>query len=127
MIFVSHDLALVAEVAHHITVMYAGQVIEQAPTKELLTHPTHEYTRGLLGAVLSIEAGSGRLHQVPGTVPSPRDFPVGDRFAPRSSHPDYGLDIRPVLTEVGPEHVYAALPSRDEIATQETTGKEKTR
>ena len=127
MIFVSHDLALVAEVAHHITVMYAGQVIEQAPTKELLTHPTHEYTRGLLGAVLSIEAGSGRLHQVPGTVPSPRDFPVGDRFAPRSSHPDYGLDIHPVLTEVGPEHVYAALPSRDEIATQKTTGKEETR
>lgn len=115
MIFVSHDLALVAEVAHNITVMYAGQVIEQAPTQELLTHPTHEYTRGLLGAVLSIESGSGRLHQVPGTVPSPRDFPVGDRFAPRSSHPDYGLDIRPVLTEVGPEHVYAALPPREEV------------
>ena len=115
MIFVSHDLALVAEVAHNITVMYAGQVIEQAPTQELLTHPTHEYTRGLLGAVLSIESGSGRLHQVPGTVPSPRDFPIGDRFAPRSSHPDCGLDIRPVLTEVGPEHVYAALPPREEV------------
>ena len=115
MIFVSHDLALVAEVAHNITVMYAGQVIEQAPTQELLTHPTHEYTRGLLGAVLSIESGSGRLHQVPGTVPSPRDFPIGDRFAPRSSHPDYGLDIRPILTEVGPEHVYAALPPREEV------------
>ena len=129
MIFVSHDLALVAEVAHHITVMYAGQVIEQAPTKELLTHPTHEYTRGLLGAVLSIESGSGRLHQVPGTVPSPRDFPVGDRFAPRSSHPDYGLDIRPVLTEVGPEHVYAALPPREEADAfaQETNGQEETR
>ena len=129
MIFVSHDLALVAEVAHHITVMYAGQVIEQAPTKELLTHPTHEYTRGLLGAVLSIESGSGRLHQVPGTVPSPRDFPAGDRFAPRSSHPDYGLDIRPVLTEVGPEHVYAALPPRDEAqaSAQETNGQEETR
>ena len=51
MIFVSHDLALVAEVAHNITVMYAGQVIEQAPTKELLTNPIHEYTRGLLGSV----------------------------------------------------------------------------
>ena len=129
MIFVSHDLALVAEVAHHITVMYAGQVIEQAPTKELLTHPTHEYTRGLLGAVLSIESGSGRLHQVPGTVPSPRDFPAGDRFAPRSSHPDYGLDIRPVLTEVGPEHVYAALPPRDEADAfaQEMNGQEETR
>ena len=132
MIFVSHDLALVAEVAHHITVMYAGQVIEQAPTKELLTHPTHEYTRGLLGAVLSIESGSGRLHQVPGTVPSPRDFPVGDRFAPRSSHPDYGLDIRPVLTEVGPEHVYAALPPQDEAqgtygVPEEMNAKEETR
>ena len=132
MIFVSHDLALVAEVAHHITVMYAGQVIEQAPTKELLTHPTHEYTRGLLGAVLSIESGSGRLHQVPGTVPSPRDFPTGDRFAPRSSHPDYGLDIRPVLTSVGPEHVYAALPPRDQDgesaeAAQETNGQEENR
>ncbi|WP_048770671.1 dipeptide/oligopeptide/nickel ABC transporter permease/ATP-binding protein [Cellulomonas flavigena] len=132
MIFVSHDLALVAEVAHHITVMYAGQVIEQAPTKELLTHPTHEYTRGLLGAVLSIESGSGRLHQVPGTVPSPRDFPTGDRFAPRSSHPDYGLDIRPVLTSVGPEHVYAALPPRDQNgesaeAAQETNGQEENR
>ncbi|MDC4233571.1 dipeptide/oligopeptide/nickel ABC transporter permease/ATP-binding protein [Actinomyces sp. B33] len=116
MIFVSHDVALVAEVAHSITVMYAGQVVEQGPTAELLTHPTHEYTRGLLGAVLSIEAGSGRLHQVPGTVPSPRDFPAGDRFAPRSSHPDYGLDIRPVLTEVGPGHVYAALPPRGDEA-----------
>ena len=132
MIFVSHDLALVAEVAHHITVMYAGQVIEQAPTKELLTHPTHEYTRGLLGAVLSIESGSGRLHQVPGTVPSPRDFPAGDRFAPRSSHPEYGLDIRPVLTEVGPEHVYAALPPQDEAQVtygvpEEMNAKEETR
>ena len=132
MIFVSHDLALVAEVAHHITVMYAGQVIEQAPTTELLTHPTHEYTRGLLGAVLSIESGSGRLHQVPGTVPSPRDFPVGDRFAPRSSHPEYGLDIRPVLTTVGPEHVYAALPPQDEAqgiygVPEEMNAKEETR
>ncbi len=132
MIFVSHDLALVAEVAHHITVMYAGQVIEQAPTTELLTHPTHEYTRGLLGAVLSIESGSGRLHQVPGTVPSPRDFPGGDRFAPRSSHPEYGLDIRPVLTEVGPEHVYAALPPQDEAqgtygVPEEMNAKEETR
>ncbi|USR78727.1 dipeptide/oligopeptide/nickel ABC transporter permease/ATP-binding protein [Arcanobacterium pinnipediorum] len=120
MVFVSHDLALVAEVAHSITVMYAGQVIEQAPTSELLLNPTHEYTRGLLGAVLSIESGSGRLHQVPGTVPSPKDFPIGDRFAPRSSHPDYGLDIRPVLTEVGPRHYYAALPPRPESQTTDT-------
>ncbi|MCL0245496.1 dipeptide/oligopeptide/nickel ABC transporter permease/ATP-binding protein [Corynebacterium sp. CCM 8835] len=111
MIFVSHDLALVAEVAHSITVMYAGQVVEQAPTVELMTDPRHEYTRGLLGSVLSIEAGSGRLHQVPGVVPSPRDFPRGDRFAPRSSHPIVGLDTRPVLTRAaGEHHFYAVQP-----------------
>ncbi|MDR6939750.1 dipeptide/oligopeptide/nickel ABC transporter permease/ATP-binding protein [Arcanobacterium hippocoleae] len=115
MVFVSHDLALVAEVAHSITVMYAGQVVEQAPTSELLTNPTHEYTQGLLGAVLSIESGSGRLHQVPGVVPSPKDFPSGDRFAPRSSHPDYGTDIRLEFETVGPNHVYAALPDKEGV------------
>ncbi|MFE7504688.1 dipeptide/oligopeptide/nickel ABC transporter permease/ATP-binding protein [Promicromonospora sp. NPDC057488] len=100
MVFVSHDLALVAQLAHRITVMYAGQVVEQALTSALLTDPRHEYTQGLLGAVLSIEQRSTRLHQIPGTVPSPRDFPAGDRFAPRSSRPDQGLDVRPVLRPV---------------------------
>lgn len=114
MIFVSHDLALVAEVASEITVMYAGQVIEQAPTTELLTNPIHEYTRGLLGSVLSIEEGAkdgSRLHQVPGSVPSPQDFPRGDRFAPRSSHPTLGLDVHPVIKELpGKSHRFSELP-----------------
>ena len=109
MVFVSHDLALVASVAHRITVMYAGQVVETGPTLDLLTDPRHEYTRGLLGAVLSIEAGTGRLHQVPGVVPSPREFVAGDRFAPRSSHPTVGLDVRPAMVTVpGTDHRYAA-------------------
>ena len=116
MIFVSHDLALVAEVASEITVMYAGQVIEQAPTKELLTNPIHEYTQGLLGSVLSIEAHDGsRLHQVPGSVPSPADFPKGDRFAPRSSHPTVGLDVHPILKPVpgADHHVVAEIPDEE--------------
>ncbi|MDU0326487.1 dipeptide/oligopeptide/nickel ABC transporter permease/ATP-binding protein [Microbacterium sp. KSW2-21] len=117
MVFVSHDLALVAELAHRITVMYAGQVVEQAPTHDLLVQPLHEYTRGLLGAVLSIEAGSDRLHQVPGTVPSPRDFPKGDRFAPRSSNPDRGRGVAPVRRRVdGTDHYYAAHPDDAPVA-----------
>lgn len=116
MVFVSHDLALVAKVAHSITVMYAGQVVEQGSTKEILTDPRHEYTRGLLGSVTSIEAGMGRLHQVPGTVPSPKDFPKGDRFAPRSSHPNVGLNTHPVMTQVpGTFHFYAALPADADV------------
>ena len=114
MVFVSHDLALVAKVAHSITVMYAGQVVEQGATKEILTDPRHEYTRGLLGSVTSIEAGAPRLHQVPGTVPSPSDFPKGDRFAPRSSHPDQGLDVRPIMKRIpGTWHFYAAPPESE--------------
>ena len=95
-------------------------MVEQAPTSELLTNPIHEYTRGLLGAVLSIESGSGRLHQVPGVVPSPREFVAGDRFAPRSSHPTVGLDVRPEMVSVpGTQHAYAAHP--DSAYDQEVT------
>lgn len=114
MVFVSHDLALVAEVANYITVMYAGQVVEQGSVNDILCHPVHEYTRGLLGSVLSIEAGGGRLHQVPGSVPSPKDFPEGDRFRPRSSHPDKVSSVRPVLKQLeGTEHFYAELPNEE--------------
>ena len=121
MVFVSHDLALVAKVAHRVTVMYAGQVVEQAGTSELLTNPVHEYTRGLLGAVLSIEAGSKRLHQVRGTVPSPKEFVKGDRFAPRSSHPGVGLESRPVLKPVAgsTEHYYAITPELEAVLEKE--------
>ena len=114
MVFVSHDLALVAEVANSITVMYAGQVVEQGPVSDILCHPMHEYTRGLLGSVLSIEAGGTRLHQVPGSVPSPKDFPEGDRFTPRSSHPDKVSQLRPVLKRVSDsDHYYAELPDSE--------------
>ena len=112
MVFVSHDLALVAEVANSITVMYAGQVVEQGPVNDILCSPIHEYTRGLLGSVLSIEAGGDRLHQVPGSVPSPKDFPKGDRFTPRSSHPDKVSDERPVIKRApNTDHYYAELPA----------------
>ncbi|WP_342372415.1 dipeptide/oligopeptide/nickel ABC transporter permease/ATP-binding protein [Propioniciclava soli] len=116
MVFVSHDLALVASVAHRVTVMYAGQVVESGATADLLRDPRHEYTRGLLGSVLSIESGSGRLHQVPGVVPSPREFVAGDRFAPRSSHPEIGRDVRPPMVTVpGTDHVYAAHPELEAL------------
>lgn len=119
LVFVSHDLALVAEVAHRITVMYAGQVVEQADTRDLLMSPVHEYTRGLLGAVLSIESGVGRLHQVQGVVPSPQDFPDGDRFAPRSSRPNHGLHERPEFRQIpGTSHFYSAHKDDEPVLVQ---------
>lgn len=116
MVFVSHDLALVAEISHRIAVMYAGQLVEQGPSRDILLQPMHEYTRGLLGAVLSIEAGAKRLHQIQGTVPSPSEFPAGDRFAPRSSHPERNAGVTPVMRQIpGTEHFYAAHP--EDVAT----------
>ncbi|WP_235867749.1 MULTISPECIES: dipeptide/oligopeptide/nickel ABC transporter permease/ATP-binding protein [Rhodococcus] len=118
MVFVSHDLALVASLAHKITVMYAGQVVESAPTSDLLVDPRHEYTQGLLGAVLSIEDEAPRLHQIQGTVPSPGNFAAGDRFAERSTRPDSDPLRKPEMVRVdGTEHWFAdqsATPIRTE-------------
>ncbi|MCW2089849.1 UNVERIFIED_ORG: peptide/nickel transport system permease protein [Rhodococcus erythropolis] len=118
MVFVSHDLALVASLAHKITVMYAGQVVESAPTSDLLVDPRHEYTQGLLGAVLSIEDEAPRLHQIQGTVPSPGNFAAGDRFAERSTRPDSDPLRKPEMVRIdGTEHWFAnqsATPVRAE-------------
>ncbi|WEX06886.1 dipeptide/oligopeptide/nickel ABC transporter permease/ATP-binding protein [Rhodococcus sp. RCBS9] len=118
MVFVSHDLALVASLAHKITVMYAGQVVESAPTSDLLVDPRHEYTEGLLGAVLSIEDEAPRLHQIQGTVPSPGNFAAGDRFAERSTRPDSDPLRKPEMVRIdGTEHWFAnqsATPVRTE-------------
>ncbi|NVM98929.1 dipeptide/oligopeptide/nickel ABC transporter permease/ATP-binding protein [Arthrobacter sp. SDTb3-6] len=127
MIFVSHDLALVASLAHKITVMYAGQVVESAQASELLAHPTHEYTRGLLGAVLSIESDAVRLHQIPGTVPSPREFAPGDRFAGRSQRPDADpeqkLAFVPVVRDgVATDHYWASHERQPELSGKEKEG-----
>ncbi|GAB3550434.1 dipeptide/oligopeptide/nickel ABC transporter permease/ATP-binding protein [Arthrobacter tumbae] len=123
MVFVSHDLALVASLAHRITVMYAGQVVESAETTELLRNPHHEYTRGLLGAVLSIEADADRLHQIQGTVPSPREFATGDRFAERSLRPDADPNQVLEFTRVGNgEHYWAShLTSDAPLGDQKNT------
>ncbi|WP_101254948.1 dipeptide/oligopeptide/nickel ABC transporter permease/ATP-binding protein [Streptomyces barkulensis] len=83
MVLVSHDLALVGDLAHRVAVMYAGQIAEAGDTRSLLTDPAHHYSRGLLGSVVSLEAGANRLHQIRGVVPAPKAFGPGCRFASR--------------------------------------------
>ncbi|WP_342776268.1 dipeptide/oligopeptide/nickel ABC transporter permease/ATP-binding protein [Nonomuraea terrae] len=83
LILVSHDLALVADVTDRVVVMYGGQIVETGVTASLVGAPAHHYARGLLGSVLSLEAGAERLTQIRGVVPAPADFPPGCRFADR--------------------------------------------
>ncbi|MFF2277895.1 ABC transporter ATP-binding protein [Agromyces sp. NPDC058126] len=83
MVFVSHDLAVVAEVCDRVAVMYAGRIVEIGPVEEVLRSPKHPYTAALLASAPSFAGGDGALATIPGTPPDPRRFPEGCRFAPR--------------------------------------------
>ncbi|MFD2494551.1 dipeptide/oligopeptide/nickel ABC transporter permease/ATP-binding protein [Amycolatopsis jiangsuensis] len=83
LVLVSHDLALVSDVADRVVVMYGGQVAESGTTAQVVGSPRHHYTRGLLSAVLSLEENETTLTQIKGVVPAPADFPPGCRFATR--------------------------------------------
>jgi oligopeptide/dipeptide ABC transporter ATP-binding protein len=85
-IMITHDLGVIAEMAQRVVVMYAGQVVEEAPVKALFKRPLHPYTQGLLGSipVIGRKAQTGRrLREIPGIVPSPLLSPRGCRFHPR--------------------------------------------
>ncbi len=85
LLLITHDLGLVAQHVDRVVVMYAGQVVEEAPVEALFAHPRHPYTRGLLAAVPGATPpdADGRLWSIPGAVPPPRDFSTACRFAPR--------------------------------------------
>ncbi|NED96290.1 ABC transporter ATP-binding protein [Phytoactinopolyspora alkaliphila] len=83
MLFISHDLGLVAEFCERVYVMYAGRVVESGPVEQVLSRPTHPYTRALVECLVTMGAGSRRLATVPGSVPSIDAMPVGCRFEPR--------------------------------------------
>ncbi|HZY19779.1 MAG TPA: ABC transporter ATP-binding protein [Ramlibacter sp.] len=80
-VFVLHDLALAAQVADRVAVMYAGQIVEEGPAAEVLRRPRHPYTQGLRAS--AIEFGAERLQPIAGVVPALSAMPGGCRFAPR--------------------------------------------
>lgn len=82
-ILISHNLGVIAQLCDYVYVMYAGQVVEQAPVLELFDHPSHPYTRGLMDSVRSLRRGDERLSTIPGVVPNLLRLPQGCRFAPR--------------------------------------------
>jgi len=82
-IFISHDLGVMAEFTHEIAVMYAGKIVEQAKTEALFDSPRHPYTRGLLQSLPSQRNRGQRLPTIPGIVPDLRTLPPGCRFQDR--------------------------------------------
>jgi len=85
LLYITHDLGVVANIADRIYVMYAGVIIEQGDTKELFHNPCHPYTQGLLSSLPSRTKRGKTLHSIPGTVPDPVYKPGGCPFHPRCS------------------------------------------
>ena len=84
-LLITHNLGIVGDIADRVAVMYAGQIVELAPARELLSHPLHPYTRALMASVPKLGGDAARLTTIPGTVPRLENFPTGCRFAPRCS------------------------------------------
>jgi peptide/nickel transport system ATP-binding protein len=111
-LLITHDLGVVAEVAEHVVVMYAGRKVEEAPVGALFANPRHPYTRGLLGAVpklgSSVEGEQGRLSEIPGLVPSLKQKIVGCAFASRCAiATEVCRRVAPALETKAPGHAAA--------------------
>ncbi|MEK4870864.1 MULTISPECIES: ABC transporter ATP-binding protein [Niallia] len=99
--FITHDLGVVAELCHRVVVMYLGQIVEEASVESLFESPLHPYTKGLIKSIPQMEGDrSQKLHVIEGTVPSLDSIPIGCRFAPRCPFADsVCLEKAPDLTE----------------------------
>ena len=86
MMFVTHDLGVIADIADGVVVMYAGQIVEETDAAALFTRPRHPYTEALLDSIPQLAPAGGPLHDIPGMVPRPGQIPEGCRFHPRCSY-----------------------------------------
>ncbi len=123
-LMVTHDLGVVADMASHVAIMYASQIVEYGPVKEIYHNPRHPYTLGLFTSIPVLGEKKKDLYVIPGNVPNPLAFPDGCKFWPRCA---FAQDIchtnEPVLKEVTPGHS-AACHFSDSI--DKTVWKQKT-
>ena len=109
-LMITHDLGVVAETCSRVIVMYAGNIVEEAPVKELFSYPQHPYTQGLIESVPKLGRRVHRLPSIPGSVPDLAAMPSGCRFAPRCKYAQASCsEALPKLVKVAENH-YAACP-----------------
>jgi oligopeptide/dipeptide ABC transporter ATP-binding protein len=109
-ILITHDLGVVAEMAHRVAVMYAGEIVEEADVRTIFNKPQHPYTQGLIGSIPLLGQDKDMLDTIPGVVPSLIDLPAGCRFASRCvARIEHGLEIcldrKPQLRETADDHL----------------------
>lgn len=103
-LLITHDLGVVAGRADRVNVMYAGRIVESAPTEQLFAAPSHPYTKGLFDSVPRIDGPKTRLTPIPGTVPQPAAWPTGCRFRPRCPVAFAPCGEEPPQAAAGPNH-----------------------
>ena len=111
LLFISHDLGLVAQLVDRVAVMYAGSIVERGSVRDIFRHAVHPYTKGMLGAVPTLRTDRTMpLRTIEGVVPSPAGMPPGCPFEPRCELKERQCaDALPPLVEVGASH-YARCP-----------------
>ncbi len=116
MVWVTHDLSVVANLAHTVTVMYAGRIVESGPVEQILQNPLHPYTRGLIDSVPEIDARQGKLKPIPGMAPRLVALPKGCKFAPRCSRRVEACEVEPELFQHSDQrHVRCIRPLDMEV------------
>jgi len=119
-LYITHDISQMVEFSDDIAIMYAGEILERAPSRELFNNPLHPYTRGLLGSFPPLKGPKRKLSGIPGSPPDLVNPPKGCRFRPRCTmctHEE--TDVQPSLTEVLPAHwvaVHEGMPLPDRAA-----------
>jgi peptide/nickel transport system ATP-binding protein len=103
-LLITHDLGIVAGRADRVAVMYAGQIVEEAPTARLFANPSHPYTQGLFASVPRISGPLRRLNPIGGSIPAPTAWPSGCRFRPRCPKAFDKSELEPPLLTVEPDH-----------------------
>jgi peptide/nickel transport system ATP-binding protein len=105
-LLITHDLAVVSQVADRVAVMYAGEIVEEAPAEEIFNNPRHPYTQGLLRSIPSMDQEAEYLIDISGGVPDPRALPPACLFAPRCRYAiDRSWQEHPLLEEMKPGHL----------------------
>jgi peptide/nickel transport system ATP-binding protein len=112
LIMITHDLGIVAEMCDKVAIMYAGKVVEYAPTEALFNHPGHPYTEGLFNSIPDLDSDEEELKVIQGLMPDPTNLPSGCTFHPRCPYAVEACskDVPPMV-EIEPGH-FVACPVR---------------
>ncbi|MFB6149749.1 MAG: ABC transporter ATP-binding protein, partial [Halobacteriales archaeon] len=121
LLFITHDMGVIAEIADRVSVMYAGEIVENAPIADLFARPAHPYTQGLLASIPGQNPGADRLPTIAGDVPTPTSKPTECRFAPRCPKAfDACQEVHPQHVTIGDDEQTAACLLYPEDVSRQT-------